>query len=307
MARVEVPITVINSSTGLPVNGAAVEIVVRGTGANAPWWPSETGGSASTAAVITDASGRATAWVERGKYNLNVTGTGITPYTEPWDAVPGGDRTIDQNWIADDVLIPGEIKMYAGATAPNGWLLCQGQAVSRVEYARLWTAIGTTHGAGDGTSTFNLPDLRSRMPIGAGSGPGLTARTLGQKSGTETHVHAGNIPNHTHTGTTPDHLHSAGSLYAADHAHGAWTGIASRGHTFVWGTGNTPEPGGMAWTDHVHAVGIGGSGNVGVGGYTGASDRSLTFTTGGPSATAFTVDTRNHMPPFTVVNFIIKT
>lgn len=59
---------------------------------------------------------------------------------------------------------------YPGAAAPTGWLLCQGQAVSRSTYATLFTLLSTTWGAGDGSTTFNLPDLRERVPIGSGAG-----------------------------------------------------------------------------------------------------------------------------------------
>jgi hypothetical protein len=81
--------------------------------------------------------------------------------------------------------IPGFIGMWGGGAAPAGWLLCDGAAVSRSTYASLFAAIGTTHGAGNGSTTFNVPDLRSRYPMGAGAGPGLTARTAGQKFGIE--------------------------------------------------------------------------------------------------------------------------
>jgi hypothetical protein len=103
MARVEVPITVLNSSTGLPVNGAAVAITHRSTGNPATWYSAETGGTSSTASVVTDANGRLSAWVERGSYNLAVTGTGITPYTEAWDAVPASDGSIDSPWLSDNL------------------------------------------------------------------------------------------------------------------------------------------------------------------------------------------------------------
>lgn len=63
--------------------------------------------------------------------------------------------------------IAGEIKMWAGDTIPTGWLLCDGSAVSRTTYATLFSAIGTTWGAGDGSTTFNLPNFVGRMPLGA--------------------------------------------------------------------------------------------------------------------------------------------
>ena len=104
MARAEVPIVVLNGTTGLPVNGASVAITNRPGGTPATWFAVETGGTGSTAAVITDANGRVNAWVERGAYTLSVTGTGITGYSEPWDAVPGGNATIDTAWITDGAV-----------------------------------------------------------------------------------------------------------------------------------------------------------------------------------------------------------
>jgi microcystin-dependent protein len=83
-------------------------------------------------------------------------------------------------------LLPaGTMQMYAGAVAPDGWLLCDGSAVSRADHAALFGAVGTAWGAGDGSTTFNVPDLRGRAPIGAGTGAGLTARTLGGVGGDE--------------------------------------------------------------------------------------------------------------------------
>jgi len=94
----------------------------------------------------------------------------------------------------------GDLVQIAGASVPTGWLLCDGSAVSRTIYAALFAAIGTTYGAGDGVSTFNLPDLRGRVPIGAGTGSGLSARTRGQQIGTETHpLTEAELPAHTHT------------------------------------------------------------------------------------------------------------
>ena len=62
----------------------------------------------------------------------------------------------------------GTINAFGGSTAPDGWLLCQGQAVSRTTYADLFAIIGTAFGAGDGSTTFNVPDLRESVPKGAG-------------------------------------------------------------------------------------------------------------------------------------------
>ena len=97
---------------------------------------------------------------------------------------------------------------YAGSTAPAGWLLCNGAAVSRTTYAGLFSVIGTTYGAGDGSTTFNVPDARGRSIIGAGAGTGLTNRALGATGGTETHtLTAAEMPVHNHAVTDPGHDH----------------------------------------------------------------------------------------------------
>jgi microcystin-dependent protein len=95
---------------------------------------------------------------------------------------------------------PGSISAFAGSTAPTGFLLCNGAAVGRNAYAALFAALGTTYGAGDGTTTFNLPDLRGRTAIGVGQGSGLTNRALGAAGGAETHalVAAESAYAHTH-------------------------------------------------------------------------------------------------------------
>ena len=104
--------------------------------------------------------------------------------------------------IASILTVPtGVISPYAGldSNIPTGYLLCNGQAVSRTTYATLFGVVSTVYGVGDNSTTFNLPDLRGRTPIGAGTGTGLTARALGATVGTETHtLTAAEIPGHTH-------------------------------------------------------------------------------------------------------------
>jgi microcystin-dependent protein len=91
------------------------------------------------------------------------------------------------NSAAYSVLNPtGGLMAFAGSTAPNGWLVCDGTAISRSTYSALYTVIGTTYGIGDGTTTFNLPDLRGRVPVGKNSG---SFGTLGSTGGAETHRH----------------------------------------------------------------------------------------------------------------------
>lgn len=111
--------------------------------------------------------------------------------------------------------IPGLIEPFAGSTVPAGYLLCDGAAVSRTTYATLFAVIGTTFGAGDGSTTFNVPDLSGRVPLGASS-----THLLGSTGGSETvtlteqelpaHVHE--VPQHGHADTigakTPEFSHS---------------------------------------------------------------------------------------------------
>ena len=93
----------------------------------------------------------------------------------------------------------GEIKMFGGNFAPRGWALCDGQLLSISQNSALFSILGTTYG-GDGRTNFALPDLRGRVPIHAGTGPGLSPKHLGQKGGTETVVLAlVQMPAHNHT------------------------------------------------------------------------------------------------------------
>ncbi len=105
----------------------------------------------------------------------------------------------------------GQITMFAGNFAPRGWAFCDGQVLSIPQNDALFSLFGTIYG-GDGKTTFRLPDLRGRAPIHPGSGPGLSARGLGEKSGQENVTLTVNqLPSHTHTfsassssGTKPD-------------------------------------------------------------------------------------------------------
>ena len=117
---------------------------------------------------------------------------------------------------AGSALPAGMMAPYAGTAAPSGWLLCYGQAVSRSTYADLFTAISTTYGVGDGSTTFNLPDLRGRAAVGkddmggsaanriTSGGSGITGTTLGASGGAQTvTLSTAEMPAHTHTvGTT---------------------------------------------------------------------------------------------------------
>ena len=146
-----------------------------------------------------------------GVLAVNVDGSTIETNS---DSIRVKDGGITSAKLDSTVLPVGTVLPYAGSSAPTGWLLCQGQAVSRTTYATLFALIGTTYGSGDGSTTFNLPDLKGRAPIGSGTGSGLTARTLGQKYGAETEtIDASELPSHTHNNSLSDggHTHTIGT------------------------------------------------------------------------------------------------
>lgn len=105
----------------------------------------------------------------------------------------------------------GEIRMFAGNFAPNGWMFCEGQTLPISENDVLFQLIGTTYG-GDGEETFNLPNLASRVPIHMGTGPDGTTYQIGEMAGTEQEtLTTQQIPSHTHP-----FLSNAGSASTRD-------------------------------------------------------------------------------------------
>jgi microcystin-dependent protein len=93
----------------------------------------------------------------------------------------------------------GQITLFAGNFAPRGWAFCDGQLLDIASNSALFSILGTTYG-GDGRTTFALPDLRGRVAIHPGTGPGLRSYNLGQEGGNETHtLTVGQMPRHKHT------------------------------------------------------------------------------------------------------------
>jgi microcystin-dependent protein len=155
-----------------------------------------------------------------------------------------------------NIIIPaGMIRLFGGGTIPPGWLLCDGTQVSRTTYAALWGAIGTLWGAGDGATTFNLPNLQGRVPIGyvtnTGTAGAVTARGFGNSAayGTETHVMTvAELPNHNHTLHDPGHAHlyvnPTGGLGAASGS-GQYSAVGNTS-TVSSGTNITIDPAGSS-------------------------------------------------------------
>lgn len=216
------------------------------------------------------------------------------------------DDIVDERVYSRDLLAhpPGEISMYGGSVAPPGALLCQGQTVSRSTFRRLFAAIGTVYGPGDGSTTFGLPDLRRRFPLGkAASG---TGSTLGETGGSIDHNHS--VPSHSHgnpsTGLAGGHSHDNPSTGSAG-SHGHGDTFAVGGETSGDGLGPSPNQAGQG---HRHALsgGVSSAGShshpVGnTGSVPSHSHPQAATSVGGGDPTG------SANPPFQVVNYIIWT
>ena len=150
-----------------------------------------------------------------------------TAGTAPNNVVPGMYFNTGTEWVMfltpnseGSVSPPGVVEAFAGNNIPVGWLLCDGSAVSRLTYAKLFAEIGTTYGAGDGSTTFNVPDLRGEFIRGVDAGRGIDSdRVLGsaQTDEFQAHWHHSNLVGNTvgNTTTTLDHAFGLGSITAS--------------------------------------------------------------------------------------------
>lgn len=206
--------------------------------------------------------------VEADEFTVSPAGGGLYPFKV--DRVVGRVEvnTAELKWNGGDVRPAGEVTMHAQAgntQPPNGWLMCSGQAVSRTTYARLFAAIGTTYGAGDNSTTFNVPNLKGRVVVGnsGGAGPAgdsafwTNGSTGGAKTVTLTEAQ---MPSHGHS------VYNTGSGGQA--VVGSASYLTASGGSF-YAIGGT-----------VYAAAIG--------------------NTGGGAA-------HENMPPYVVMNYIIKT
>jgi microcystin-dependent protein len=180
----------------------------------------------------------------------------------------------------------GALTPFASSTVPTGWLLCDGQAVSRTTYAELFAIISTNYGTGNGTTTFNVPNLKGRVPVGLDSAQ-TEFDVLAETGGAKTHtLTTAQMPVHTHTQnahthTQDAHNHAITPIYqTVDEAAGFGLTAASPG-----------------FTDRVYVNGTAlNSGN------TTATNQNATAT----NNNAGSGDAHNNLQPYLVINYIIK-
>lgn len=135
------------------------------------------------------------------------------------------------NAMINSITPSGIVVPFAGSTAPSGWLLCYGQAVSRTTYANLYAAIGITFGAGDGSTTFNLPDLRGRVVAGVDAMGGSAASRLTNSANGGSNGALGNVGGEqAHTLTSGEQA----SMYVHKLNQGDYVNVDSGGSYGGW-------------------------------------------------------------------------
>ena len=189
------------------------------------------------------------------------------------------------------VVPVGTVVPYAGNTAPDGWLMCDGSGLSTTDYDELFAVIGTTYGGGGGT--FNLPDMRQKFPMGQASSG--TGSVLGETGGVIDHNHTYNqVIEHTHTGqaqqlSNPSFSTSINGLHQHSFiSHLGGFGYAHGGHTASF---DSFEYGTSANGDHYHTIDI---------------QHTHNLTISNPPGSVTTGTTGNSNAPYLVLNYVIK-
>jgi microcystin-dependent protein len=171
-----------------------------------------------------------TAWIPRSEDTSLAVGDRV------WLLQQGATFVVGGRLSGEPGAVPlGAVMSFAGATAPDGWLACDGAAVSRTTYAGLFAVMGTGYGVGDGSTTFNLPDLRERVPVG--TGPGRARAATGGAATVA--LSTANLPAHDHS-SAGNHAHglsNIGGVFVT--AGGAVAALASTAATWVTDAGGT--------------------------------------------------------------------
>lgn len=201
--------------------------------------PSQTAGAAEIVTVTAHTASATSVTVTRGSQSTTARTHALgTTWSLAWTKAD-----------ADDAFTPsGSIMMYAGATAPTGWLVCDGTPVSRTIYAALFGAISTRYGTGDGSNTFNLPNLVTRLPKGIASGAPTVPSTLASTTANLAHSHA--LANLSLGNQSAEHSHAIGTYAATSNS-----GDGSANHTHAIGNyAASSSSGDQSPTNHTHTV-----------------------------------------------------
>jgi len=224
---------------------------------------SKAGGGAST---TTTSDQPPTALLQNGNMWYESDTGGLFIYYDDGNSAQWVQINTSARSVGGDVP-PGSIMDYAGSTAPVGWLMCYGQAISRSANPALFTAIGTTYGAGDGSTTFNLPDCRGRVSTGKDDMGGTSANRiatafngdiLGNTGGAEAvTLDITMVPAHSHTGITGfndvNHTHTLNintGAMSADHSHSLSFNTSGRSYDHTHVVPAAPAGGAWGLVDH---------------------------------------------------------
>jgi microcystin-dependent protein len=174
-------------------------------------------------------------------------------YRSAWASAAGAFELLNPNSVLLGTNPIGTVVDYAGSSAPSGWLLCYGQTVSRTTYAALFAILSTTYGAGDGSTTFGIPDLRGRVIAGqddmggssanrlTGASGGVDGDTLGASGGAETHVlTVAQLAAHTHS--LPQTLNATNFVPSASSGVAGFSGSQNTGSAGSDAAHNNVQP-----------------------------------------------------------------
>ena len=212
------------------------------------------------------------------------------------------DKTTNQiKYNPNSLVAAGTVHQFAGSVAPDGYLLCDGSAVSRETYAALFDVINTTYGVGDGSSTFNVPNLVGKVSVGYDSGD-ANFNSLGKTGGASTvTLDVTQIPSHNHTGTTqsagihnhaltdPGHVHNAVSVNDDFNSSGTYPNYTRPSYAQYDSAGT------ITWTNTITS-----------------STTGISVQNNGAHTHAFTSDntgggnSHNNLQPYITLNYIIK-
>lgn len=149
------------------------------------------------------------------------------------------------NFIGRGLPPVGTLEIFAGDSAkvPQGWMLCDGSAISRTDYPKLFAVIGEAYGAGDGSTTFNIPNMQGRVPVGVSSSYELASKGGAKTVTIPTHtLTVSEMPSHTHTQNSHNHNLGRRNVYAV-------SGSAVAVVTYGGGTANDSETGNTTATN----------------------------------------------------------